>query len=68
MFDKTEPGASAPEAPLDARGEQVTWRTPGRKLTKEDLSATAALIMGCTCQKCCDGDPSGPAPEEGTVS
>ena len=32
----------------------ITWRTPGRKLTKEDLSATSALILGCTTQ-CCSG-------------
>jgi hypothetical protein len=34
--------------------EPLTWRTPGRKLTKEDLSATSALILGCTCQCCPD--------------
>ena len=34
--------------------EPIPWRTPGRKLTKEDLSATSALILGCTTQ-CCDG-------------
>ena len=38
--------------------EPITWRTPGRKLTKEDLSATSALILGCTTQ-CCNGDCSG---------
>ena len=37
--------------------EPVTWRTPGRKLTKEDLSATSALILGCTTQ-CCSSDCS----------
>jgi len=36
--------------------EPITWRTPGRKLSKEDLSATSALILGCTNQ-CCDGQP-----------
>jgi hypothetical protein len=43
--------------------EPVTWRTPGRKLTKEDLSVTSALILGCTCQPCCD--PKGTGPETG---
>jgi hypothetical protein len=42
--------------------QPITWRTPGRKLTKEDLSATSALILGCTTQ-CCNSDCSGgPAP------
>lgn len=40
--------------PITWRTEPITWRTPGRKLTKEDLSATSALILGCTCQCCPD--------------
>jgi len=41
---------------VESSSEQITWRTPGRRLTKEDLSATSALILGCTNQ-CCDGQP-----------
>jgi hypothetical protein len=49
---------------LDQPTEQITWRTPGRKLTKEDLSATSVLLMGCTCQECCKDDPgTGPSAE-----
>ncbi len=40
--------------PFPITTEPITWRTPGRKLTKEDLSATSALILGCTCQCCPD--------------
>jgi hypothetical protein len=29
-------------------------RTPGRKLTKDDISSTAVLIRGCTTQSCCE--------------
>jgi hypothetical protein len=47
--------------------QPITWRTPGRKLTKEDLSATSALILGCTTQ-CCNSDcSSGPRPERPPV-
>jgi hypothetical protein len=46
---------------LEEPTEQVTWRTPGRKLTKEDLSATSVLLMGCTCQECCDPAGTGPS-------
>jgi hypothetical protein len=47
--------------PFPMTTEPIAWRTPGRKLTKEDLSATSALILGCTTQ-CCKGYPecSGP--------
>ena len=41
-------------APFPLTTEPITWRTPGRKLTKEDLSATSALILGCTTQCCPD--------------
>lgn len=54
-----------PNTPFEA--DTIPWRTPGRKLTKEDLSATSALILGCTTQ-CCPGsgsDCSGPPPETG---
>ena len=51
-----------PNTPFEA--EPIAWRTPGRKLTKEDLSATSALILGCTTQ-CCNSDCSGPPPETG---
>jgi len=30
-------------------------RTPGRKLSKDDIASTSALIRGCTNQSCCDG-------------
>ncbi|MCA1612649.1 MAG: hypothetical protein LC795_04700 [Acidobacteria bacterium] len=29
-------------------------RTPGRKLVKDDISTTSALIRGCTTQCCCE--------------
>jgi len=46
--------------------EPINWRTPGRKLTKEDLSATSALILGCTCQCCPPRDcSSASGPETG---
>jgi len=53
--------------PLEAT-KPITWRTPGRKLTKEDLSTTSALILGCTTQ-CCPKEPdcSGPPPITETV-
>jgi hypothetical protein len=44
--------------PFDVSAEAIPWRTPGRKLTKEDLTATSALILGCTTQ-CCSSDCSG---------
>jgi len=31
-------------------------RTPGRKLSKDDISNTSALIRGCTTQSCCGHD------------
>jgi hypothetical protein len=37
-------------------------RTPGRKLSKDDISNTSVLIRGCTTQSCCgpiDRDPIG---------
>ena len=43
--------------------EQLVSRTPGRKLSREDLASTSALILGCSCvQNCCGGatGPSGP--------
>ena len=43
--------------PFEVVTQPITWRTPGRKLTKEDLSATSALILGCTTQ-CCNSDCS----------
>ena len=49
---------------FEITAEPIPWRTPGRKLTKEDLSATSALILGCTTQ-CCNGDCSGPLPDTG---
>jgi len=50
--------------PTDTAFQPVAWRTPGRKLTKEDLSATSALILGCTTQCCPDmSDCSGPLTE-----
>jgi len=42
--------------PFAMASEATTWRTPGRKLTKEDLSTTSALILGCTTQ-CCPKEP-----------
>jgi len=48
------------EATMAPNPEPVTWRTPGRKLTKEDLSVTSALILGCSCQPCCKPPDSGP--------
>jgi hypothetical protein len=33
---------------------QSSARTPARKLNKEDLSTTSALIRGCCMQGCCD--------------
>lgn len=39
---------------LDPPSTPANWRTPGRKLTKEDLSATSILILGCSEQGCCD--------------
>ena len=44
--------------PFEVSAESIPWRTPGRKLTKEDLTATSALILGCTTQ-CCNSDCSG---------
>jgi hypothetical protein len=44
--------------PFEVSAEPIPWRTPGRKLTKEDLTATSALILGCTTQ-CCDGCSGG---------
>lgn len=40
---------------------QTEARTPARKLSKEDLSNTSALIRGCCSQGCCDSplDQSG---------
>lgn len=52
--------------PLDPTTGPVTWRTPGRKLTKEDLAATSALILGCTCQTCCNPAGTGPNDDTGT--
>ncbi len=46
---------------VDEPIEEITWRTPGRKLTKEDLSATSVLLLGCTCQECCDPAGTGPS-------
>ena len=43
--------------PFEISAEPIAWRTPGRKLTKEDLTATSALILGCTTQ-CCSSDCS----------
>jgi hypothetical protein len=52
------------KVPLEEPTEPITWRTPGRKLTKEDLSATSVLLMGCTCQECCKDEPgTGPSGE-----
>ena len=49
------------KVPVEEPTEEVIWRTPGRKLTKEDLSATSVLLMGCTCQACCDPAGTGPS-------
>ena len=49
------------KVPLEEPTQQVTWRTPGRKLTKEDLSATSVLLLGCTCQECCSPQGTGPS-------
>ena len=54
--------------PTDILAEPITWRTPGRKLTKEDLSATSALILGCTTQCCPGSDCSGPPIDTGPDS
>jgi len=32
-------------------------RTPGRKLSKDDISNTSVLIRGCTTQCCCGDGP-----------
>jgi len=31
-------------------------RTPGRKLSKDDITSASVLIRGCTTQSCCGGD------------
>jgi len=40
--------------------EQLVSRTPGRKLSREDLASTSALILGCSCTQRCCGDATGP--------
>lgn len=39
--------------------EQVQGRTPGRKLTRDDLAKTmgGALMRGCCTQGCCGDEP-----------
>ena len=53
--------------PFEVSAELIPWRTPGRKLTKEDLSATSALILGCTTQ-CCSSDCSGGGEEPNQIT
>jgi hypothetical protein len=53
-MSKTQEEVNSTGESVKQSDEPITWRTPGRKLSKEDLSATSALILGCTNQ-CCDG-------------
>jgi hypothetical protein len=55
---ETKPGYDEkPETLRFLNKDERNERTPGRKLTKDDISTTSVLIRGCSTQDCCGTGP-----------
>jgi hypothetical protein len=57
MYETMPRVAEATEALKLQENGKRSERTPGRKLTKDDISSTSVLIRGCTTQSCCEPPP-----------
>jgi hypothetical protein len=55
MYETTPQPAGVPETLTFQNDGERKERTPGRKLSKDDISSTSVLIRGCTTQSCCGG-------------